>query len=251
MMSIFTKFLYPNESSSGQAARWNKTPLSKKRICFLLLHYFVGYTFLYPYIMARITLMMNPHAITVSTGVQIGTYVYVFLVTIALIWPLLKESWIKMPKNPLQLFRIVARNMILLYVIYIGVSVLITLVTQLSTSNNQSSITQSLDEQRLLTVGVALLFAPVVEECICRGVVFRTLRSRWSFLPCALVSGLVFGMLHCYTSLLTGDFGDLWFILIYGLVGFFMCRAYEQSESIYGAVLLHFVYNSIAMLFVL
>ena len=236
---------------NGQTVRWSKTPLSKTRISLLLLHYFIGYTFLYPYIMAKITLMMNPNAITVSTGVQVITYVYVLAVTIALIWPLLKESWAKMPKNPMQMFRIVTRNMILLYLIYIGMSILLTMVTQLSTSNNQISITQSLDEQRLLTVGIALLFAPIVEECICRGVVFRTLRSRWSYLPCALVSGLVFGLLHCYTSLFTGDFGDLWFVLIYGLVGFFMCRAYEQSESIYGAILLHFVYNSIAMLFVL
>ena len=43
----------------------------------------------------------------------------------------------------------------------------------------------------------------------------------------------------------------LWFILIYGLVGFFMCRAYEQSESLLGAIALHFVYNCIAILLVL
>ena len=251
MMSLFTRFLYPNVSANGQITKWSKTPLSKTRISLLLLHYFIGYTLIYPYIMARITLMLDPHAITVGTPIQLITYAYVLIVTIILIWPLLKESWANMPKNPMQIFRIVTRNMILLYVIYIGMSILLTLVTQQSTSNNQTSITQSMDEQRLLTVGVALLFAPIVEECICRGVVFRTLRSRWGFLPCALISGLVFGLLHCYTSIFTGDFNDLWFILIYGLVGFFMCRAYEQSESIYGAILLHFVYNSIAMLFVL
>ena len=45
--------------------------------------------------------------------------------------------------------------------------------------------------------------APIAEELFFRGFVFSGLRSRMTMLPAALISGLVFGLVHAPTGITT------------------------------------------------
>ncbi len=89
---------------------------------------------------------------------------------------------------------------------------------------------------------VALLFggaivAPVVEEIFFRGFVFAGLRNRWDWKKAALASAGLFAMAHVIPTSLVP-------ILILGLIFAFL---YQISGSIWPAILMHMLTNSVAL----
>jgi uncharacterized protein len=87
----------------------------------------------------------------------------------------------------------------------------------------------------LLLVGVAVPFA---EELFFRGVLYQALRDHWGPWLGATLSSLVFAGLH--GSLLVG--------LITFLLGLLCVFAYEKSQSLWSAILIHTVNNSISLI---
>jgi uncharacterized protein len=87
-------------------------------------------------------------------------------------------------------------------------------------------------------IEIAVL-APVAEELFFRGFFFAGLRSRWSFFPAALVTGLIFGLVHAPT-------GPTAAIPLAGL-GFALCFIYEQTGSLWPCIIAHMFNNSLAL----
>jgi len=79
------------------------------------------------------------------------------------------------------------------------------------------------------------LWAPLVEESIMRGALFRHLRSRMGFVLSAIVSALLFGALHQYDILM------LLPVIALG-ASFAFCR--EWRGSIIGCMTAHAVHNT-------
>lgn len=86
----------------------------------------------------------------------------------------------------------------------------------------------------VLVVGVA----PFVEEFFFRGFFFGALRNSMSFLPAALIDGLVFGAVHAPTGIEAVP------PLI--LFGFCLCLLYEATGSILPGIVLHSLNNMLA-----
>lgn len=85
-------------------------------------------------------------------------------------------------------------------------------------------------------IGGALI-APVVEEIFFRGFVFAGLRGRFGWQRAALISALLFALLHLsFTSVLP--------IFILGLIFAYL---YHLSGSIWPAILMHMLTNSLAL----
>ena len=84
--------------------------------------------------------------------------------------------------------------------------------------------------------------APVAEEFFFRGFFYRALRSRWSWAAAATIDGLLFGIIHF-------DFSGTDALLILpplALLGFLFCAVYEKTGSLYPAIAMHAINNSIA-----
>jgi membrane protease YdiL (CAAX protease family) len=56
-----------------------------------------------------------------------------------------------------------------------------------------------------------------------------------------------FGFIHVFSSLLSGNFSDLWNIFTYMAMGFFFVKIYEETGSVFPAILLHVLNNAIAL----
>ena len=93
-----------------------------------------------------------------------------------------------------------------------------------------------------LLVIAAVLLAPIVEELIFRGCLYRFLKSQTTLLPAQIASGLLFSMIHW----------NLLSFLPLVLVGIFLARVYEKTGSILVAIWFHAFFNafSLCMLFV-
>lgn len=220
--------------------------ISKKRILLLVLNYFIGYMFLYPLLLKRIFILFKLDIKTydfLSLLIYIGMIAFCFIVG----FPILKESIQRFPKIR-KYFESVLLTFVALYFISGITSTIVMLVTNTDQSANQTLIIEAFKQSPLMIAFSILIYAPFVEEMVFRGAIFRGLRSRFSFITAGLISGLSFGMIHVFDSLLAGNFIDLWYLLTYGALGFLFCYSYEKNKTFFAPMLLHFINNFLGLI---
>lgn len=86
------------------------------------------------------------------------------------------------------------------------------------------------------TLVMLVVFAPLFEEFLCRGVVLGSLRAKYGVMAAWLGSSLFFGILHILPQLVVNA-------CIIGLILGYICLA---TDSIWASVILHAVNNAIA-----
>ena len=86
-----------------------------------------------------------------------------------------------------------------------------------------------------LKLFIAVLL-PVAEELLFRGGIFRVLRQNRRFWPAALISSVIFGILHIHPFLMVFAF----------LLGIISCGLFERTGSLFPSMLFHIVINNIA-----
>jgi hypothetical protein len=84
-----------------------------------------------------------------------------------------------------------------------------------------------------LTVFCVVLFGPLVEELLFRGMIFGKMRRVFSFWPSALVSAILFGVFHL--NLVQGVYAA-----VFGVV---LAFVFEKTETIWGCYMLHALFN--------
>lgn len=98
------------------------------------------------------------------------------------------------------------------------------------------------NETTLLLVLSALLttvVAPIAEETLFRGYIFGALAKWRGWLPGALATGVLFGLVHA-TSAPAVD------LLPLAVLGFLLCWVYAQTGSLYPGIVIHSLNNSLA-----
>ena len=106
-------------------------------------------------------------------------------------------------------------------------------------SADYSIVTQALYHQDLLLEALVLVIAaPLAEELLFRGVLFRRMRTYCSWLPAALITSLIFAAFH--GNILQGVYGFL--------LGMLLTWVYERLHTIWGSVLLHAAANAASLL---
>ena len=85
------------------------------------------------------------------------------------------------------------------------------------------------------TLVSACLLAPVAEELLYRGVLFRSCRNRLGVIPAAVLSSAVFATLHFY---------DGYGLLSVGVFGFSCALLYSGAGSLSTVIALHMLYNT-------
>jgi membrane protease YdiL (CAAX protease family) len=90
----------------------------------------------------------------------------------------------------------------------------------------------------LLVFLLATVWAPVVEESIFRGAIFRHLRGRWSFAGAAVLTSLAFAVMHGYMVVQ---------LLMVFTLGFTFAAMREWRNSIVPSVTAHALHNGFVM----
>ena len=86
---------------------------------------------------------------------------------------------------------------------------------------------------------VTCVVAPICEEFLFRGFIFRALRNWRGVWPAAAITGILFGLVHG----LSAPAIDL---LPLALLGFVLCLVYDWAGSLYPCIVLHVLNNAIA-----
>lgn len=145
-------------------------------------------------------------------------------------------------------FQEVLKHVFFVYIALIAINAVVSQFTTQSTSDNQLLIMEVFKQAPLYIVFVAVIFAPIVEEILFRGIIYRFLRFHKFKYIALFISSFLFGVLHVYESILVARYEDLWFIFVYMAIGWFMGVIYEKSGDILAPIALHMVYNAIAVL---
>ena len=88
----------------------------------------------------------------------------------------------------------------------------------------------------LLLVGGAVV-APIVEEIFFRGFVFAGLRPRYGWQRAAVVSSVLFALIHLIPTAIIPIF----------ILGYIFAYLYQRSNSIWPAILMHSATNALAL----
>lgn len=100
-------------------------------------------------------------------------------------------------------------------------------------------VTRASPWQIAALVALAVIWAPIVEETVFRGALFRHLRSRTGVLAAAVISALAFGIMHGY---------ELLMLLPVISLGFIFALMREWRGSLVPSVVAHSLHNATLML---
>ena len=128
-----------------------------------------------------------------------------------------------------------------LFVYYLFAGLFSTLVLEPEQDDISSELGVG-DENLLVAVTAVVLIAglaPIAEELFFRGFVFSGLRSRMSVWPAAVISGLVFGLVHAPTGITT--------VVPLAVLGAVLAWLYDRTGSLWPPVIAHVLNNALAL----
>lgn len=145
------------------------------------------------------------------------------------------------------------------FFLYLAVSIAMNLITQYLIkltgidyyNANQEAVESLMHGNFSAGILVALISAPLVEECLNRALVFGLIHRKNRILA-YLVSMLIFSAIHVIGAAFTqSPIISLISLLVYFAPGFVLAWAYERTGTIWASILLHLGINSLAVLAIL
>ena len=230
---------------------YSKKVISNRRLTFGLIYYLIFHLFVLPLgVIALLKISTSLSGDEILNVYQMYSDSFSGILLIIILWPLFKENLVIFLQNLFGIsfngakwyFPSILSNAFL--------SFAIIMLTGIEQSSNQLAVEALLKANFWGMFIPAVLVAPIIEELVFRGIVFRSLR-KFGFLPAAIVSGLFFGLLHCLGDITSGNWPGVIYLLVYMNMGIFMCKAYEDSKNLFGAIVLHFINNLVSVIMIM
>lgn len=114
-------------------------------------------------------------------------------------------------------------------------------------SDNQEILVTELHNNYIIQFLSVVILAPVVEEAICRGVVFRII-SKKSIILGVIISSVIYALLHIDFQLISDGISVLPLILPYFILGVGFAGVYYRTKNICYSVLMHMMINLLFLL---
>ena len=93
----------------------------------------------------------------------------------------------------------------------------------------------------------AIIFAPIVEELVFRGVLFNRLKIRTGIIPAMIISSVIFGLGHEFGGITSAILFGICMCILYTktaiLFGICMCILYTKTDNILIPMSVHFLNN--------
>lgn len=221
-------------------------PFSRKKLYFLLFHFTLGTYALYPMLIVAVLARSNRMDLMGNPSVDLFYTVFLLFLSIYLTKDYLLLMVDRFRHEPGLNLKTVFITLPLMLGTSIILNYAITRFTGLDASQNQNELIKIFGDYPLLLIFQALIFAPIVEELMYRGLVFGMLQKRSQNFA-IIFSSLFFGLAHVYPSIFDGQYADLLFLPTYFMLGFWLNRSYIKSKSLVTPVIIHFINNAIGI----
>lgn len=178
--------------------------------------------------------------------VLITTQALSLLIIIYILWRYLKKKGLSLaaiglkPVSVKTILKHVSGYYLLLFILFIA---LVFIAVQIGWEPEETEEPAGLESY--LFIGgflanflLAVILAPIGEELVFRGVLFKALRNKWGVFWGVLLSSVIFSLVHL----------DLMQMLSTFPLGIYTAISYHRSGSIYPAIVLHATWNLIVTL---
>lgn len=131
--------------------------------------------------------------------------------------------------------------------IALGLMIVSNLIISLFTKNiaqNEQSVRELIKVNPILSIFLASVLAPLLEEFVFRLSLYKILSKRkWLFI---ILSGLIFGSMHVLPT--ASNWTDYLFLIPYSIPGCVFAYTLYKSKNIFVPVSLHFIHNTSAII---
>ncbi len=213
--------------------------------------YIIFHSAIIPYAVAFVNiLILQPSGMGMSEA-QITLVVYVigFIYCLISMFKYLKTSFSDIFDRPAAFLVCIAVGFFACIAMSLAVSwILVAMKVTNLTNPNSETVNVLIGEDRGLIIAAAVLFAPIIEECMFRGALFGTIRLKNRALA-YIVTMFAFSMYHLWQYFIVDYSPSLWlYMLQYVPHTIVLCRAYEISGSIWCPIFLHGIINAVALM---
>lgn len=222
--------------------------ISLVRSSLILMNYFFAIVGGYKKIASYLISKIGSGEKDISVSVHLIIYIAIIFITVILAYPLIEDSFNKFKKEYFNdLFSILSLMAIILVLIIVVAKSVIGIDISLNQLKNQGSLQNNM----FYFIFVTLIYAPIVEEMVFRGVVYQTIKSSYGGITGIFISSLLFGFIHSIYFLNNWNSNETIYFIIYFVMGFALCISYDYSKSILGPVINHFLWNLFTLTFML
>ncbi len=193
--------------------------------------------------------LLNRHLVHPMTNTEMN-FAYFGLNFLSSLWifrDFLGRNAAQMQKHPIYFFQAVILGLAAYYACAYAVNHIVLLISDSFVNANDASISAMFGSGRfLMTIGTVVL-VPLAEECLFRGLIFRTIypSSRWA---AYLVSIVVFAAVHIVGFLsVYSPLELLLSFLQYLPAGLCLAWAYTKADTIFAPILIHTIINAMAI----
>lgn len=172
--------------------------------------------------------------------VRISFYVIMLAFSILVFWKTLKRDIKALISNFEAYIRYILPRYGIMYIVFIIVSLISILLSKTALSVNQSKV-ESLKLVELFVL--AVLWAPIVEELLFRGVLRRLFKNNVLFI---IASAVIFGLIHVISEATL--YSAIVHALPYSVLGGFFAYLYSKTNNITNSMMCHAFHNLIATL---
>ena len=174
-------------------------------------------------------------------GIAIVIYILLFVLAIIFFKDKLKRDIKLFKENHKAYFGYVLPKLGIMYLLFIVSNFICIFITKTATSVNQSMLE---DMPIWFMAPLAIIWAPIVEELIFRGVLRRFIKSDKVFI---LISAIIFGLLHTVheETLLN----TIVMAIPYGVLGGYVAYIYAKTDNLCTNILSHAFINAVATVF--
>lgn len=200
------------------------------------------------FLLGMIALILNLFLQLPEWQLQVGIFLLNFLVTLIIFRKFLLGSCKTALQKPLRILGFTLLGFVHYYIGAILVGAVIMSVRPDYFNLNDAAISQMAQESGIWMAVGAVLFVPVAEECIFRGLCFRAIYDRCPALAWIISVGL-FSVVHIIGYIgLYDPVKLLLAFLQYLPAGISLAFAYKESDTIVTPILIHTSINLIGML---
>lgn len=168
----------------------------------------------------------------------IGSFIVALIIILSLMKNDLKEEKLK---HPLSIGQIIGWSVAGLFLAWIAQAIAVTIEMQLfgiDPASENTEVIVDFTRSNILFILIPAIIAPILEEIIFRKILFGTFYKKMNFFLAALLSSLIFAVLHL----------DFTHLLIYATMGFVFAFLYVQTKRIIVPIIVHMAINTIAVL---
>lgn len=199
------------------------------------------------FLLGDIALLLNYLLRLPAWVLQVGIFVLNFLFTLLIFRKFLLNSAKTALRHPFKVLGFSLLGLLIYYISSFLVSIVILIICPDYGNLNDAAISELSRQSGIWMMVGTVLFVPVAEECVFRGLLFRGIYDRSPFAAWAL-SAVLFSAVHIIGYIGLYDPPRLLMAFIQYLpAGLCLAFAYKETDTIIAPILMHTCVNLIGM----